>query len=141
MDTSRTPPSLDTSGDRDDLDDEALSGHYADFIYPNLTPLPYPTVLIMVRADPIAPDRTRLLSRIYGRGRTAEEQSADLQSLELTNKEDTDMVTQLMKNFRSPFYRVGPPSAWEGRAAHVMRLVRQDVATRLAIDEFTAPLA
>lgn len=135
------PPSFNTSEDRDDLDDEALSGHYADFIYPNLTPLPYPTVLIMVRADPIAPDRTRLLSRIYGRGRTVEEQSADLQSLELTNKEDTDMVTQLMKNFRSPFYRVGPPSAWEGRAAHVMRLVRQDVATRLATDEFTAPLA
>ena len=135
------PPSFDTSGDRHDLDDEARGGHYADFIYPNLTPLPYPTVLIMVRADPIAADRTRLVSRIYGRARTIEEQVADLESLEVTNKEDTDMVTQLMKNFHSPFYRVGPPSKWEGRAAHVMRLIRQDVATPLAADEFTTPIA
>ena len=30
-----------------------VRGHYADYIYPNLTPLPYPTVLIMVRQDPI----------------------------------------------------------------------------------------
>jgi phenylpropionate dioxygenase-like ring-hydroxylating dioxygenase large terminal subunit len=57
----------DPSGGRTDLPDEDLRGHYADFIYPNLTPLPYPTQLILVRADPIAPDRTRLLSRIYGR--------------------------------------------------------------------------
>ena len=50
-------------------------GHYADFIYPNLTPLPYATVLILVRADPIAPDRTRLFSRIYGLGNTLEEEA------------------------------------------------------------------
>lgn len=131
------PPGFDTTGGRQDLDPEALAGHYADFIYPNLTPLPYPTILIMVRADPIAPDRTRLFSRIYGIGRTLEEQEADLENLEITNREDTDMVTELMRNLRSPFYRVGPPTAWEGRAAHVMRLVREDVATPLAPDEFS----
>lgn len=131
------PPGFDTTGGRHDLDPEALAGHYADFIYPNLTPLPYPTILIMVRADPIAPDRTRLFSRIYGIDRTLEEQEADLENLELTNGEDTDMVIELMRNLRSPFYRVGPPTTWEGRAAHVMRLIRQDVATPLAPDEFT----
>lgn len=131
------PPDFDTTGGRTDLDPEALAGHYADFIYPNLTPLPYPTILIMVRADPIAPDRTRLFSRIYGIDRTIEEQEADLENLEVTNQEDTDMVTELMRNLRSPFYRVGPPSIWEGRAAHVMRLVREDVATPLSPDEFT----
>ena len=52
----------DAAGGRDDLSEEQLLGHYADFIYPNLTPLPYPTQLILVRADPIAPNRTRLLS-------------------------------------------------------------------------------
>ena len=46
------------------------------------------------------------------------------------------MVIQLMANLRSPFFRVGPPTLWEGRAAHVMRLVREDVATPLAADEF-----
>jgi phenylpropionate dioxygenase-like ring-hydroxylating dioxygenase large terminal subunit len=130
--------SSDPSGGRVDLDDEALRGHYADFIYPNLTPLPYGTVLILVRADPIAPDRTRLFSRIYGRGRSIDEQEADLTNLELTNQEDTTMVTELMRNLRSPFFRVGPPTTWEGRASHIMRLVRADVATPLAVDEFTA---
>ena len=128
--------SSDPSGGRRDLDDEALRGHYADFIYPNLTPLPYGTVLILVRADPIAPDRTRLFSRIYGRGRSIDEQEADLVNLELTNQEDTTMVTELMRNLRSPFGRVGPPTTWEGRAAHIMQLVRADVATPLAADEF-----
>ena len=132
------PESFDPSGGRDDLDDEALRGHYADFIYPNLTPLPYPTILILVRADPIAPDRTRLFSRIYGRGRSIEEQEGDLTNLELTNQEDTTMVTELMRNLRSPFTRVGPPTTWEGRAAHIMSLVRADVSTPLATDEFTA---
>jgi choline monooxygenase len=131
------PDSFDTTGGRTDLEVEELSGHYADFIYPNLTPLPYATVLIMVRADPLAPDRTRLVSRIYGVDRTPEEQAADLENLELTNQEDTDMVTVLMQNLRSPFYRVGPPTLWEGRAAHVMQLIREDVATPLATDEFT----
>ena len=63
-----------------------------------------------------------------------------MRSLAETNKEDTDMVTILMSNLRSPFYRVGPPTTWEGRAAHLMRLVRQDVATPLDPDEFTAPV-
>jgi choline monooxygenase len=130
------PDSYDTTGGRDDLAGEDLHGHYADFIYPNLTPLPYATMLIMVRADPLAPDRTRLLSRIYGRDRSPEEEEDDLASLAQTNQEDTDMVTRLMANLRSPFYRVGPPTTWEGRAAHVMRLVRADVATPLAADEF-----
>ena len=132
------PDSFDMSGGRSDLVEEDLKGHYADFIYPNLTPLPYANLLILVRADPLAPDRTRLVSRIYGLNRTPEEQEADLVNLELTNREDTDMVGVLMRNLRSPFYRVGPPSTWEGRAAHVMKLVRADVATPLARDEFGA---
>ncbi|MCE9623266.1 MAG: aromatic ring-hydroxylating dioxygenase subunit alpha [Actinomycetia bacterium] len=130
------PESFDTTGGRTDMAEEDLRGHYADFIYPNLTPLPYATLLILVRADPLAPDRTRLVSRIYGVGKSPEEQEADMVNLELTNKEDTDMVTVLMDNLRSPFYRVGPPTTWEGRAAHVMKLVRADVATPLAADEF-----
>ena len=91
----------------------------------------------MVRQDPIAPDRTRLFSRIYGLNRTREQQDADLENLEITNREDTDMVTELMRNLRSPFFRVGPATTWEGRAAHVMKLIRDDVATPLAPDEFT----
>lgn len=132
------PDSFDTTGGRTDMAAEDLNGHYADFIYPNLTPLPYATLLILVRADPLAPDKTRLVSRIYGVGQTPEEQEADMVNLELTNKEDTDMVTVLMGNLRSPFYRVGPPTIWEGRAAHVMKLVRADVATPLATDEFAS---
>ena len=93
-------------------------------------------MLILVRADPLAPDRTRLVSRIYGIGKSAEDQEADLESLALTNQEDTDMVTRLMANLRSPFVRVGPPTRWEGRAAHVMSMIRDDVATPLAADEF-----
>jgi nitrite reductase/ring-hydroxylating ferredoxin subunit len=131
------PDSYDTAGGRTDMTEDDLAGHYADFIYPNLTPLPYPTMLILVRADPLAPDRTRLVSRMYGLGKTPDEQEADMQQLELTNTEDTDMVTVLMTNLRSPFYRVGPPSTWEGRAAHIMQLIRADVATPLAPDEFT----
>ncbi len=126
----------DPAGGRDDLPDEDLKGHYADFIFPNLTPLPYPTQLILVRADPIAPDRTRLLSRIYGLDKPYEEQEEQLQVLAKTNEEDTTMVAELMRNLRSPFYRVGPPTTWEGRAAHFMRNVRHDVATPLAPDEF-----
>jgi nitrite reductase/ring-hydroxylating ferredoxin subunit len=128
----------DITGGRTDLPEEELKGHYADYIYPNLTPLPWPTMLILVRADPIAPDRTRLVSRIYGLDIPIEEQERQLEVLELTNAEDTTMVTQLMKNLRSPFYRVGPPSLWEGRSAHVMKLVRDDLATPLAGDEFQA---
>lgn len=130
----------DATGGRTDLTPEQLLGHYADYIYPNLTPLPYPTQLILVRADPVAPDRTRLFSRIYGIDKSVEEQDFELDRLAVTNREDTDMVTVLMQNLRSPFYRVGPASTWEGRAAHVMKTVRADVATPLADDEFTAPL-
>lgn len=132
------PDTMDITGGRTDLPDEDLRGHYADFFMPNLTPLPYPTMLILVRADPLAPDRTRLLSRIYGLTTDLEEQERQLVNLEITNKEDTDMVTVLMQNLRSPFFRVGPPTTWEGRAAHVMRTIRADVATPLADDEFTA---
>ena len=92
-----------------------------------------------MRADPIKPDRTRLFSRIYGLNKTIQEQDFELDRLAVTNLEDTNMVTKLMKNLRSPFYRVGPASTWEGRAAHVMKLVRADVATPLAEDEFTSP--
>ena len=130
----------DATGGRTDLTHEQLLGHYADFIYPNLTPLPYPTQLILVRADPIAPDRTRLFSRIYGIDKAIEEQDFELDRLATTNLEDTNMVAELMKNLRSPFYRVGPASTWEGRAAHVMKLVRADVATPLADDEFDGPV-
>ena len=123
-------------GSHPDLSDEQKLGHYADFIYPNLTPLPYPDQLILVRADPIAPDSTRLFSRIYGVGKSIEDQDFELDRLATTNMEDTDMVTVLMGNLKSPFYRVGPASTWEGRAAHVMKMVRNDVATPLASDEF-----
>lgn len=135
------PDTYDTTGGRSDMAEEDLAGHYADFIYPNLTPLPYANMLMLVRADPIAPDRTRLVSRIYGLGKTPEQEDADLANLALTNKEDTDMVTVLMSNLRSPFYRVGPPTIWEGRAAHVMQLIRADVATPLSPDEFTSDAA
>jgi choline monooxygenase len=131
----------DPSGGRSDLPEEDLKGHYADFIYPNLTPLPYPTQLILVRSDPIAPDRTRLFSRMYGIDKSIAEQDEQLDVLAKTNQEDTDMVTELMKNLRSPFYRVGPPTTWEGRAAHIMKLVREDVATPLAADEFDGPVS
>jgi phenylpropionate dioxygenase-like ring-hydroxylating dioxygenase large terminal subunit len=130
----------DPSDGRTDLPEEDLRGHYADFVMPNLTPLPYPTQMIMVRADPIAPDRTRLFSRIYGLTDDVAEQDAQLENLAITNKEDTDMVTILVDNLRSPFYRVGPPTSWEGRAAHVMQRIREDVATPLAPDEFAGPV-
>jgi phenylpropionate dioxygenase-like ring-hydroxylating dioxygenase large terminal subunit len=132
--------SFDMSLGRTDLNQEDLRGSYAEFVYPNLTPLPYASQLIMVRVDPIATDRSRLLSRIYGLTEDTELQNRELDGLALTNKEDTDMVTQLMENLRSPFYRVGPPSVWEGRAQHMMRLIRQDVATPLDADEFEGPV-
>ena len=46
--------------------------------------------LILVRADPLAPDRTRLFSRIYGRTDDVDEQEVQLDSLATTNAEDTD---------------------------------------------------
>lgn len=132
--------SFDMSHGRTDLAEEDLRGSYAEFVHPNLTPLPYASQLILVRADPLAPDRTRLLSRIYGLSEDPELHRREFDNLALTNKEDTDMVTVLMQNLRSPFYRVGPPSTWEGRAQHMMRLIRQDVATPLAPDEFVGPV-
>lgn len=132
--------SFDMSAGRTDLAEDDLRGSYAEFVYPNLTPLPYASQLIMVRADPIAPGLTRLFSRIYGLHEDLALQERELANLEQTNKEDTDMVTVLMENLKSPFYRVGPPSEWEGRAQHMMRLIRQDAATPLAPDEFDGPV-
>ena len=96
-------------------------------------------MLMMVRADPIAPDRTRLFSRIYGLEESIEVQNQHLDSLHETNREDTDMVTVLMQNLRSPFYRVGPPSTWEGRAAHMIKQIRAGAEVPLDDDEFSAP--
>ncbi|HTK16813.1 MAG TPA: aromatic ring-hydroxylating dioxygenase subunit alpha [Acidimicrobiia bacterium] len=128
--------SFDGTGGRTDLPDKDLHGFYADAVYPNLSPLPSPTELWMVRADPIAPDRTRLFSRVYGLNKTLEEQEFTLKNLQDTNIEDTNMVGMTMANLRSPLYSVGPASKWESRAIHIDRLVRQDVATPLADDEF-----
>ena len=105
-------------------------------MYPNLSPLPSPTELWLVRADPLAPDRTRLFSRVYGLNKTREEEEFTLDNLEKTNIEDTNMVALTMANLRSPLYAVGPASKWETRAIHIDRLVRADVATPLAVDEF-----
>ncbi len=127
---------FDGSGGRTDLPKKDLEGFYADAVYPNLSPLPSPTELWMVRADPIAPDRTRLFSRVYGLGKTRDDEERSLQNLEDTNIEDTNIVTRCMDNLRSPLYSVGPPSKWETRALHIDRLVRRDVATPLAEDEF-----
>ncbi|TMK58466.1 MAG: aromatic ring-hydroxylating dioxygenase subunit alpha [Actinobacteria bacterium] len=134
------PEGFDATGGRTDLPEKDLRGFYADALYPNLSPLPNPTELWMVRADPVAPDRTRLFSRVYGLNKTIEEQEATLENLEFTNHEDTAMVTRVMENLRSPLYRVGPPSNWEGRALHIDRLIRRDVETPLAIDEFEGPV-
>lgn len=131
---------FDMSLGRTDLDPMDLRGSYAEFVYPNLTPLPYAAQLILVRADPITPSTTRLVSRIYGLSDDPQLQARELEGLAQTNKEDTDMVTILMENLRSPFYRVGPPSMWEGRAQHMMRLIRQDASTPLASDEFAGPV-
>jgi choline monooxygenase len=130
---------FDGTGGRADLPEKDLTGFYADAVYPNLSPLPSPTELWMVRADPIAPDRTRLFSRVYGLNKTLDEQEFTLENLEMTNVEDTQMVAKTMRNLRSPLYAVGPASKWETRAVHIDRLVRADVQTPLADDEFVAP--
>jgi choline monooxygenase len=131
---------FDGSGGRTDLPEKDLTGFYADSVYPNLSPLPGPTELWIVRADPIAPDRTRLFSRVYGLNKTREEEEFTLKNLEDTNIEDTQMVTKCMTNLRSPLYAVGPPSKWETRALHIDRLVRADMAKPLAEDEFVGPI-
>src|SRR3546814_20387283 len=51
----------DPSGGRDDLPEEVLKWKYAEIIMPNLPPLPFPTVLLMVRAEPIDRDSNHLL--------------------------------------------------------------------------------
>jgi len=126
----------DPAGGRADLDEMDLRGHYAEYIYPNLIALTFPTQLWLVRCDPIGPARMRMFSRIYGFDTSQEVQDAAFEHLETTNKEDTDMLKVLMSNLRSPFYRVGPPSTWEVRAVHLWRTVREQLATPLAPDEF-----
>jgi phenylpropionate dioxygenase-like ring-hydroxylating dioxygenase large terminal subunit len=129
---------FDATGGRADLPEKDLRGFYADSVYPNLSPLPNPTELWMVRADPIARDRTRLFSRVYGLNKSIEEQEFTLRNLEDTNIEDTNMVTLTMQNLRSPLYAIGPASKWETRAVHIDRLIRADVETPIAEDEFVA---
>ena len=97
-----------------------------------------PVELLGLSSTPLAGDRLQVAES----ERIARQmvQERELQNLEATNKEDTDMVAKLMENLRSPFYRVGPASTWEGRAQHLMALIRQDVATPLAPDEFEGPV-
>ena len=126
----------DPSGGRDDLDDMDLKGHYAEFIYPNLVALTFPTQLWLVRCDPLGPAGMRLFSRIYGLDTSAEAQDAAFEHLEQTNLEDTEMLQILMDNLRSPFARAGPASTWEVRATHLWDTVRGLLDTPLAPDEF-----
>ena len=56
---------------------EDLRGRRTECVYPNLTPPPYASQLIMVRVDPIAPDRSRLFSRTYGLSDDVELQTAN----------------------------------------------------------------
>jgi hypothetical protein len=113
-----------------------LDGHYAEYIYPNLVALTFPTQLWLVRCDPIGPAKMRLLSRVYGFDTSQEVQDAAFEHLATTNREDTDMLLVLMENLRSQLFRVGPPAAWEVRAVHLWKTVREQLATPLADDEF-----
>jgi choline monooxygenase len=126
----------DPSRGRSDLDEMDLQGHYAEYIYPNLVALTFPTQLWLVRCDPLGPAKMRLFSRIYGLDTDQAVQDEAFEHLETTNHEDTEMLLVLMENLRSPFYRVGPASTWEVRAEHLWPTVRQQVATPLAPDEF-----
>lgn len=126
----------DPSGGRADLDDMDLKGHYAEFIYPNLVALTFPTQLWLVRCDPLGPAQMRLFSRIYGLDTGSEVQDAAFEHLEQTNLEDTEMLQILMDNLRSPFARVGPASIWEVRATHLWETLRRQLDTPLASDEF-----
>ena len=58
---------------------------------------------------------------MYGLTHDIDEQNAAIRLLELANQEDTDMITILMEHLRSPFYRAGPATTWEGRATHLIR--------------------
>ena len=86
-----------------------LKGHYAEFIYPNLVALTFPTQLWLVRCDPLGPARMRLFSRIYGLDTSAEVQDAAFEHLEQDEPRrhrdapDTDGTT------------CGRPSAGSGR--------------------------
>ncbi len=126
----------DPSGGRDDLDDMDLRGHYAEFIYPNLVALTFPTQLWLVRCDPLGPAKMRLYSRIYGLDTSTEVQDAAFEHLEQTNLEDTEMLQVLMDNLRSPFARAGPASIWEVRATRLWETLRRQLDTPLAPDEF-----
>ena len=127
----------DPSRGRTDLDDMDLKGHYAEFIYPNLVALTFPTQLWLVRCDPLGPAKMRLVSRIYGLDTSQNVQDEAFEHLETTNYEDTEMLRVLMGNLRTPFYRVGPASTWEVRAIHLWETVRKQLDTPLATDEFS----
>ena len=127
----------DPSRGRTDLDDMDLKGHYAEFIYPNLVALTFPTQLWLVRCDPLGPAKMRLVSRIYGLDTSQTVQDEAFEHLETTNYEDTEMLRVLMGNLRTPFYRVGPASTWEVRAIHLWETVRKQLDTPLATDEFS----
>lgn len=127
----------DPSRGRTDLDDMDLKGHYAEFIYPNLVALTFPTQLWLVRCDPLGPAKMRLVSRIYGLDTSQTVQDEAFEHLETTNYEDTEMLRVLMGNLRTPFYRVGPASTWEVRAIHLWETVRKQLDTPLTTDEFS----
>ena len=127
----------DPSRGRTDLDDMDLKGHYAEFIYPNLVALTFPTQLWLVRCDPLGPAKMRLVSRIYGLDTSQTVQDEAFEHLETTNYEDTEMLLVLMGNLRTPLYRVGPASTWEVRAIHLWETVRKQLDTPLATDEFS----
>ena len=127
----------DPSRGRTDLDDMDLKGHYAEFIYPNLVALTFPTQLWLVRCDPLGPAKMRLVSRIYGLDTSQNVQDEAFEHLETTNYEDTEMLLVLMGNLRTPLYRVGPASTWEVRAIHLWETVRKQLDTPLATDEFS----
>ena len=73
----------------------------------------------------------------------ARDQGSDVAAVGFTNRANSfpsvtapGLVLSQANDESSPFYRVGPPSTWEARAAHFMQQVRNDVATPLAPDEF-----
>lgn len=59
------------SAGRTDPPREDRRGSHTGFIYPNLTPPPGTPQLIMVRVDPIAPDRSRLFPPLWAQRRHA----------------------------------------------------------------------
>ena len=113
---------VDITGGRSDLPERDLRGSYADHIYPNLVPLP---------KQAHRPDNPRAHQDLAGVRPDPRHHEQNGHPTGAANQEDTDMITILMD--RSPFYRAGPAATWEGRA---IRLVRQDVETPLAPDEF-----